>query len=214
MSSLDYKFSYRRRLPHFQPEGYALFVTFRLKGSIPQAVLEEWQQQKAIAENRLRLIQDSDECRRERYDEQKGQYGRYDRFLDQASHGPTWLKNKQIAQILVDAMHYRDEKVYGLDAFCLMSNHAHIVFEPLAKEDGSYHSLPSIMHSLKRFTAEKANLVLGRTGRPFWQPESYDHVIRDRGERERIIKYVLNNPVAAGLVESWDEWPWSYCKYF
>ncbi|NCF65975.1 MAG: hypothetical protein GWP61_08370 [Chloroflexi bacterium] len=33
---------------------------------------------------------------------------------------------------------------------------------------------------------------------------------RDQDELRRIVKYVLNNPVAAGLVDEWQDWPWSY----
>lgn len=67
------------------------------------------------------------------------------------------------------------------------------------------------MQSLKRHTARQANIVLGREG-GFWQDESYDHVIRDNEEFLRIIHYVLENPVKAGLVSRWDEWPWTYYK--
>jgi REP element-mobilizing transposase RayT len=62
---------------------------------------------------------------------------------------------------------------------------------------------------LKGFTALAANRRLGRTG-AFWQPESYDHVVRDSGELERIVAYVVRNPVKAGLVAAADEWPWTY----
>ena len=65
------------------------------------------------------------------------------------------------------------------------------------------------MQSLKGYTARKANLLLERSG-VFWQPESYDHVIRDANEWRRIITYVLNNPVKAGLVDTWEKWQWSY----
>ncbi|HUS70716.1 MAG TPA: hypothetical protein VM075_08075 [Anaerolineae bacterium] len=68
------------------------------------------------------------------------------------------------------------------------------------------------MHSLKRYTARQANVLLGRRGH-FWQHENYDHVVRDRPEQDRIIDYVLNNPVRAGLVEHWEDWKWTYCKY-
>jgi REP element-mobilizing transposase RayT len=53
---------------------------------------------------------------------------------------------------------------------------------------------------------------LGRSG-PFWQHENYDHVIRDEGELERIIQYVIYNPVKAGLTDDWKQWKWTYCKY-
>ena len=76
-------------------------------------------------------------------------------------------------------------------------------------ENQSYHSLASIMQSLKGFTAYKCNRLLGREGE-FWAHESFDHFIRDHEEWKRIIKYVLNNPVKAGYVSKWQEWRWSY----
>ena len=53
---------------------------------------------------------------------------------------------------------------------------------------------------LKGYTAREANRLLGRTGQPFWQGESYDHWVRDETEFIRIIAYIENNPVKAGLV--------------
>jgi putative transposase len=47
----------------------------------------------------------------------------------------------------------------------------------------------------------------------FWQYESYDHFVRNDAQLERIIKYVLYNPVKAGLVDDRSHWKWSYCKY-
>jgi REP element-mobilizing transposase RayT len=83
---------------------------------------------------------------------------------------------------------------------------------PLEKGKDVFYSLTEILQSLKRHTARQSNLILGRSG-AFWQDESYDHIVRDQAELERIIKYVLNNPVKAGLVDDWIKWKWSYCKY-
>ena len=70
---------------------------------------------------------------------------------------------------------------------------------------GTY--IAKIMHSLKRYTAAKANKILGRKG-AFWQHESYDHVIRSQEEFDKIINYIQQNPVKAGLVKNWREWKW------
>jgi len=100
-----------------------------------------------------------------------------------------------------------------------MSNHAHIVFRPVLNErtirelkgtarlefESDAPPLSAIMQSLKGYTARKANILLNRTGN-FWQDESYDHEARDEEELDRIVKYVLNNPVKAGLVENWRDW--------
>jgi REP element-mobilizing transposase RayT len=92
-----------------------------------------------------------------------------------------------------------------------MSNHVHIVFTPIEIEDGSYHALQTIMHSLKRHTALESNKILGREV-AFWHHESFDHIVRDEEEFQRIVAYVLDNPVKAGLVERWGDWPWTYLK--
>lgn len=64
--------------------------------------------------------------------------------------------------------------------------------------------LSKIMHSLKSYTANEANRFLGRTG-PFWQRESYDHLVRDDRELVRIAEYIAHNPVKAKLVKNaWD----------
>ena len=65
------------------------------------------------------------------------------------------------------------------------------------------------MQSLKGFTAREANRILNRTGRKFWQAESYDHWVRDDTELERIAAYIENNPVKAGLVDCPGEFRWS-----
>ncbi|MEX0868028.1 MAG: hypothetical protein WD030_11775, partial [Pirellulales bacterium] len=74
--------------------------------------------------------------------------------------------------------------------------------------------LSRIMQSLKSYTANRANEMLGRSER-FWQRESYDHWIRDLDELERIVSYIRGNPVAAGLCEQARDWRYSsaYDRY-
>jgi hypothetical protein len=50
---------------------------------------------------------------------------------------------------------------------------------------------------------------VGIDGNPFWQPESYDHVVRNDREFETIRQYIEENPVRAGLVRRGDEYRWS-----
>ena len=99
--------------------------------------------------------------------------------LDRAGDGPTWLSNQCVAELVDKALHYRDRKQYRLDAFSIMPNHVHVVFEPSMQHDIP-ESLSSIMHSLKRNTAKRANEVLSRSG-AFWEHETFDHYIRNQG---------------------------------
>ena len=68
------------------------------------------------------------------------------------------------------------------------------------------------MKSLKGFTARKANVILGRTGQPFWQDESFDHWVRDEVEFARVVSYIERNPVTAGLVKDPGDWRWSSAR--
>jgi putative transposase len=177
---------YRRHLPHWQPTGATLFVTFRLAGSVPRNVSgpPEWQQQ--VDRGPMPVE-------------------------DVVGSGPRWLANPQVASIVAEALQYRHGRQVDLLAFCIMPNHVHLVCTPLADGNGSVWALSRVLHSLKGRTAREANRILGRKG-PFWQRESYDHVVRDADELERIVRYVMGNPVKAGLVAEADAWPWTYVK--
>jgi putative transposase len=212
MSTLEYKLFYRRHLPHIQPPGATLFITFRLAGSIPTEVLQQLRAGADQVEAILACIPDPQERAERAYLEQRRLFGKWDTALDMAQSGPFWLRDSRIADLVAESLHHRDGRVYDLVAYCILPNHVHMVYTPLPKEDGTYHAMSAIMHSLKLYTARESNLLLGREGQ-FWQHENYDHFVRDEAELRRIIRYVLNNPVKAGLVECWEDWKWSYCKY-
>jgi putative transposase len=83
-----------------------------------------------------------------------------------------------------------------------MPNHVHLLFT-------SRIDVSTLMKSLKRFTAREGNRMLALTGRPFWQDESYDRLVRDDAEFGRISRYIEWNPVKAGLVAAPELFPWS-----
>jgi putative transposase len=125
-----------------------------------------------------------------------------DRLLDNPRTGPLYLRYPKIATLIVDAIRYRNGGPYRLHNYVVMANHVHLLITPLAP-------VPSLMQSLKRFTAREANRILGLTGQPFWQAESYDRRVRNAVEFTRIADYIEMNPVRAGLVATPDEFPWS-----
>ena len=83
-----------------------------------------------------------------------------------------------------------------------MPNHVHLLLTPVAP-------LPKITKSLKGITAKRANIMLALTGRSFWQEESYDHLVRNESEFEKIRSYIEENPVRAGLLAEANRYRWS-----
>ncbi len=208
---LAYSTSYRRNLPHIQPPGATLFITFQLAGSLPVKVIRRLIMEEERTRETVSRIANPQERGRITYLEHRKQFGRWDDAMHRNTDGPFWLKETKIAQLVNDCLHYYDNIRFSLICFCIMPNHVHTVFTPLEKENGMYWALSAIMHSIKGYSAREANKILGRTGK-FWHKESFDHVVRDEEELNRIVQYVLNNPVKAGLVKKWDEWEWVYCK--
>jgi REP element-mobilizing transposase RayT len=126
-----------------------------------------------------------------------------DRYLDTTRHGPAFLLQPEVAQVVVDTLHRgSDNNMYKLRAYVVMSNHVHVLLRPL-------QSASRVLQWLKGVTAREANQILGRAGKPFWQRESYDHWVRDDMELGRITAYIENNPVKAGYVAQPEQYPWS-----
>jgi putative DNA methylase len=108
-----------------------------------------------------------------------------------------------IAQMVTDAIRRGEEEFnhYGLHAYAVMPNHVHILLTPAIQ-------LPRITGSLKSVTGRSANAMLDLKG-PFWQNESYDHLVRNAAEYERVRRYIEYNPVAAGLAKHPSDFRWS-----
>jgi putative transposase len=221
-----YKTYYKRNLPHYQPLGYAFFVTYRLNGSLPVQIIKRLKQER---ESELKVIEGfTDKTKRfEQYRKYQSVYfGKFDKLLDGFDHGPTWLKEDKVAQIVKDAIHFYDKMTYDLICYTIMYNHVHQVFIPIVGRDLSrpenqnvldmnvklqFPIVTDILRLIKGATARECNKLLNRAG-AFWQHESYDHVVRDYNELLRIVEYVINNPVKASLCEKWEDWKWSYCN--
>jgi putative transposase len=125
-----------------------------------------------------------------------------DRLLDNASTGPLYLRRPEIADMVVAAIRNRNGAAYRLHNYVVMANHVHLLITPNVP-------VSKLMQSLKRFTAREGNRTLGLIGRPFWQEESYDRLVRNEEEFRRIASYIEMNPVRAGLVATPDKFPWS-----
>ena len=67
-------------------------------------------------------------------------------------------------------------------------------------------TLATVMHSLKSFTASR----LGRIGvpTPVWQPGYHDHALRDDEDYRSRVRYVVQNPLRAGLARRVEDYPY------
>ena len=171
---------YARNLPHWQPEGADIFITWRLYGSLPSTM--KIPKQSESAGERFR---------------------RFDLELDRAGSGPVWLKHPRIAKCVIEALAKgQSREMFRLHSYVVMANHVHVLIEPHAP-------ISRITQWIKGATARNANMILGRSGNHFWQDESFDRWIRNTQQWSLVKTYIEKNPVTAGLVEAAKDWPWS-----
>ena len=189
----------RGYLPHVKREGASYFVTFRLADSLPKEALLRFEREHAEALRQLpakAISKAVEEVHRDLH-------RKIERFLDQGA-GACYLRQPDIADMIAKSLRHFHGEQYLLDDWVVMPNHAHVILWPMPN-----CALSEILKSRKRHTARQANLILGKTGKTFWQRESYDHWIRNDDEKARIRRYIWMNPVKPGLCQTPEDWKWS-----
>jgi hypothetical protein len=154
---------YQRRLPHVSETGRPVFLTWRLHGSLPSL--------RVFPTGALNSGQ---------------AFAAMDRLLDESRSGAFYLRQPAVADMIVEAILYNADILghYLLHAFVVMPNHVHLLATPAV-------ALPKLTRSLKGITAKRANKMLSLTGNPFWQKESYDHLVRGMNGNSRTFGTTL-----------------------
>ena len=195
-------FHHRDHLPHLKREGGAYFVTFRLAGTLPREVLGELKRQRerlmaqALAAKRPLSWREQQELFR-------WYSSRVDAHLD-AGHGDCWLGGPGLAGLVAETLRFHNGRRFDLFAWVIMPNHVHAVLQPR-----SGWTLSKVLQGWKGYSGHVANRRLNREGQPFWQRESFDHLIRDDEDLQRCCHYTIMNPVNAGLCACPEDWRWS-----
>ncbi|MCC7245864.1 MAG: transposase [Saprospiraceae bacterium] len=198
---------YRRKLPHYQPVQGTFFVTFRLANSIPMDKLHRMYAHFNLIKSHILTLNELPYAQQKEqlFIAQKRLFVAQDEYLDLSLNGPYWLLQKEVSEVVAQEMKLHDAHWFNLWAYCIMSNHVHLLLTLLPNAPG----LTKIMQNIKGYSAIKANRILGRNGQ-FWERESYDHVVRNGHSFERIVKYILENPVKAKVVKSWRKHEFTY----
>jgi putative transposase len=100
---------------------------------------------------------------------------------------------------------YTTEHEVDVLAYCLMSNHTHLVLVPAAR-----NSLHLALRRLHLRYAQRVNRAHDWRGH-LWQGRYFASVL-DESYLWAAIRYVELNPVRAGMVERAEDYPWSSAR--
>jgi len=113
----------------------------------------------------------------------------------------------EAAQLVLSSLQWLKNKgLILLECAVVMPDHLHFVAQLRSA------SLGAVVQSVKGFSSRQINLLLRRKG-PLWQSLYYDHAIRTDEVLEDVVLYCLYNPVRAGLVEDFHQYPFWYCRW-
>lgn len=207
----------RKYLPHFENQRYQM-ITYRLYDSVPREVIEQWKREVEVGvgvqASSLPNTEDAAIGTRassplnqragspHSNSKEREKLVMIDKYED-SGVGQCFMRDDRVAQIVKDALFYYDGNKYKIIAWCIMPNHVHILISLLKTV-----SLSEIIHSWKSYSANQINKLLNRTGQ-VWMMEYFDRYIRDYDHFEKVVNYIHNNPVKAGLVKSPSEYRWS-----
>jgi leucyl-tRNA synthetase len=127
--------------------------------------------------------------------------------LPGATYFVTWktIEGKPLSdterQATLDALLHFDGERCRTYAAVVMSNHVHWIVRPF---EGT--TLDSLVENVKRFSATQINKGRGVQGY-LWDPERFDHIIRDLRYFDEFLRYVVGNPVEAGVARQIWEYP-------
>ena len=180
-----------QNLPHWSQEGTTYWITFSLADSLPQEKLNAWKAERDIwASHPPEPWSDSDW---KEYHERFGE--RLENWLD-VGEGECHLRRPEIRSLVEKGLTHFDGARYDLGPWIIMPNHVHMLLRP-----NKGQNLSKIMQGIKGVSAKECNSLLGRTGQPFWQEESFDHIVRSQAQFDRFIRYITENPRKAKLKE-------------
>ncbi len=112
-----------------------------------------------------------------------------------ADHRAAWsvCRRFEDARLLADA---------SMLAWVLMPDHAHWMVQL-----GSAKPLHKAVESLKAFSAADANVALDRRG-ALWARGFHDRALRQGDDLRTVARYIIANPLRAGLVDRVGDYPY------
>jgi putative transposase len=107
----------------------------------------------------------------------------------------------RLARLLIRELRvaHEQQQVASL-AWVVMPDHLHWLVQ---LQSGS---LDELMRRIKSNSARQINQLLGTQG-PIWQPGYYDRALRQSEDMQSAARYIIANPLRAGLVERIGDYP-------
>jgi REP element-mobilizing transposase RayT len=124
---------------------------------------------------------------------------RYFITINCAARGPNALAHQRVAASLLESITvYEQLQKWYIHAMVIMPDHIHMIVT------FSTQDIRLVIAPWKGFQAKTHDID--------WQSDFFEHRLRNDAEFTEKVNYVLMNPVRKGLVNDWQNWPYTFVR--
>ncbi len=120
---------------------------------------------------------------------------------------PLFRERHDFIEILAMLEKIYEKIPYQLVAYCLMTNHFHLLLR------SEQESISKVMALLNKRYANYYNTKYRLTGHVF-EKRFYSDMVEDRAGILEVSRYIFLNPVNAKIVKSPEHYPWSSFRFY
>jgi REP element-mobilizing transposase RayT len=215
MNKTQMKIYYERNnQPHIQPYGATFFVTMMAHDAIPGAELDRLRSERDTALASLSRYSNRKEKRKIQEDYENS----IEKLLHAKKNQEYPFRTRETQAVVSTRLQQYNHLYYILDAACIMANHLHLLldfsvqipddWDGISTIDG-YISLATVIARIKGGITYDYNTLMKRKG-TLWAKGYYDRYIRNQIHFSTVFNYIIQNPVKAGIVERWKDYPGTY----
>ena len=93
-----------------------------------------------------------------------------------------------------------NEQRFSVIAYCFMPDHLHLLIEGTSEDSDGKRFIKGFKQYSGYYYTQKQHDTL-------WQRYGFEHVLRDDEGTVEVVKYILGNPIRAGLAATIEEYP-------
>jgi len=113
---------------------------------------------------------------------------------------PVFVSHESVELVLAQLVHTASRNQFAVIAYCFMPDHLHLLVESITDDS----NLTEFVRVFKQCSSYHWKTAFGHH---LWQRSYFEHVLRDDESPVKAARYILGNPLRAGMVESVEDYP-------
>jgi putative transposase len=128
-------------------------------------------------------------------------FHRYSLTFRTFDHHEHFVEGSHVDLVLTQIVRSATENQCSIPAYCFMPDHLHLLVEG-ERDDADLRSFVARAKQFSGFHFSR------QTGMRLWQRYGFERILRDNEDPRIVARYIINNPVRKGLVNSPEDYPY------